>query len=67
MELIYIYQNIDKCPPPLIKKISGDFIMTARNTPKINVRNSVIERAQSLKKENIGNTTATALKAVLPQ
>ena len=28
--------------------------MTASNTPKINVRNSVIECAQSLKKENVG-------------
>ena len=28
--------------------------MTASNTPKIKVRNSVIECAQSLKKENIG-------------
>ena len=28
--------------------------MTAANTPKINVRNSVIECAQSLKKENAG-------------
>ena len=28
--------------------------MTAANTPKINVRNSVIECAQSLKKENTG-------------
>jgi len=28
--------------------------MSAGNTPKINVRNSVIECAQSLKKENAG-------------
>ncbi|MBU3578682.1 hypothetical protein ICN17_01520 [Polynucleobacter sp. 73C-SIWE] len=28
--------------------------MSAANTPKINVRNSVIECAQSLKKENAG-------------
>ena len=28
--------------------------MTVSNTPKINVRNSVIECAQSLKKENVG-------------
>lgn len=28
--------------------------MTANNTPKINVRNSVIECDQSLKKENVG-------------
>jgi hypothetical protein len=28
--------------------------MTASNTPKINVRNSVIECALSLKKENVG-------------
>ncbi len=28
--------------------------MTTSNTPKINVRNSVVECAQSLKKENAG-------------
>ena len=29
--------------------------MTTSTAPKINVRNSVIECAQSLKKENVGN------------
>ncbi|WP_172457109.1 hypothetical protein [Polynucleobacter necessarius] len=37
--------------------------MTSGNTPKINVRNSVVECAQPLKKEN---TTITALKTASP-
>ena len=36
--------------------------MTASNTPKINVRNSVIECAQSLKKENVDKSHNYGIK-----
>jgi hypothetical protein len=41
--------------------------MSAANTPKTNVRNSVIECAQSLKKRMPANITATALRTALFQ
>ena len=36
--------------------------MTSSNTPKINVRNSVSECAQSLRKENVGKYQNYAIK-----
>ena len=36
--------------------------MTTSNTPKINVRNSVSECAQSLRKENVGKYQNYAIK-----
>ncbi len=44
------YQNLSEAYPQLRNKQET----TMSNTPKINVRNSVIECAQSLKKENAG-------------